>query len=71
MSTGSLLALEMASVESKYDPKNMEFRRLGPNGLKVSLFSLGGWLTYGGTQKVRHPTPQIGKKSLTDSREAL
>lgn len=29
----------------------MEFRRLGPAGLKVSVFSLGGWLTYGGTQK--------------------
>lgn len=27
------------------------FRHLGPTGLKVSLFSLGGWLTYGGTQK--------------------
>lgn len=23
----------------------------GPAGLKVSVFSLGGWLTYGGTQK--------------------
>jgi aryl-alcohol dehydrogenase-like predicted oxidoreductase len=41
----------MASVESKFDPKDMEFRRLGPAGLKVSVFSLGGWLTYGGTQK--------------------
>jgi voltage-dependent potassium channel beta subunit len=29
----------------------MQFRRLGPAGLKVSVFSLGGWLTYGGTQK--------------------
>lgn len=29
----------------------MEFRHLGPSGLKVSVFSLGGWLTYGGTQK--------------------
>ncbi|KAF2855513.1 voltage-gated potassium channel subunit beta-1 channel-like protein subunit beta-1 [Plenodomus tracheiphilus IPT5] len=36
---------------SKFDPKDMEFRRLGPAGLKVSLLSLGGWLTYGGTQK--------------------
>ncbi|EPQ29254.1 uncharacterized protein PFL1_03009 [Pseudozyma flocculosa PF-1] len=32
-----------------YDPKNMVFRRLGSSGLRVSLFSLGGWLTYGGT----------------------
>ena len=41
----------MSAVESKFDPKEMEFRRLGPAGLKVSVFSLGGWLTYGGTQK--------------------
>lgn len=34
-----------------YDPKDMVFRHLGPTGLKVSVFSLGGWLTYGGTQK--------------------
>ncbi|GAM83893.1 hypothetical protein ANO11243_018830 [Dothideomycetidae sp. 11243] len=38
-------------VESKYDPKDMIFRHLGPTGLKVSVLSLGGWLTYGGTQK--------------------
>ncbi|KZM25582.1 uncharacterized protein EKO05_0001933 [Ascochyta rabiei] len=41
----------MPAVESTFDPKDMEFRRLGPAGLKVSVFSLGGWLTYGGTQK--------------------
>ena len=29
----------------------MIFRHLGPTGLKVSALSLGGWLTYGGTQK--------------------
>lgn len=39
------------AVESKYDPKDMIFRHLGPTGLKVSVLSLGGWLTYGGTQK--------------------
>ena len=27
----------------------MKFRRFGSSGLRVSLFSLGGWLTYGGT----------------------
>lgn len=27
------------------------FRHLGPSGLKVSVLSLGGWLTYGGTEK--------------------
>ncbi|KAF1912447.1 voltage-gated potassium channel subunit beta-1 channel-like protein subunit beta-1 [Ampelomyces quisqualis] len=42
---------EMPAVESKFDPKDMQFRRLGPAGLKVSVLSLGGWLTYGGTQK--------------------
>jgi len=39
------------AVRSAYDPKNMIFRHLGPTGLKVPIFSLGGWLTYGGTQK--------------------
>jgi len=34
-----------------YDPKDMKFNYLGPTGLQVSKFSLGGWLTYGGTQK--------------------
>lgn len=32
-----------------YDPKGMPFRRLGPSGLRVPVFSLGGWLTLGGT----------------------
>lgn len=38
-------------VKTMYDPKDMQFRYLGPTGLKVSVLSLGGWLTYGGTQK--------------------
>ncbi|KIV93336.1 hypothetical protein, variant 2 [Exophiala mesophila] len=38
-------------VKTAFDPKDMVFRHLGPTGLKVSVFSLGGWLTYGGTQK--------------------
>jgi len=38
-------------VKSSFDPKEMKFRHLGPTGLKVSVLSLGGWLTYGGTQK--------------------
>ncbi|KAF8971880.1 voltage-gated potassium channel beta-2 subunit [Flammula alnicola] len=32
-----------------YKTKGMPFRRLGPSGLRVPLFSLGGWLTIGGT----------------------
>ena len=28
----------MAVVESKYEPKDMVFRHLGPTGLKVSLY---------------------------------
>ena len=39
------------TVKSMFDPKDMVFRHLGPTGLKVSVLSLGGWLTYGGTQK--------------------
>jgi hypothetical protein len=40
-----------AVVPTAYDPKGMKFRYLGNTGLQVSVFSLGGWLTYGGTQK--------------------
>jgi len=36
-------------VKQEFDPKNMPFRRLGPSGLRVPVFSLGGWLTLGGT----------------------
>lgn len=38
----------MSQETPVYDPKNMKFRRYGSSGLRVSLFSLGGWLTYGG-----------------------
>lgn len=38
-------------IPTSFKPTDMPFRHLGPTGLKVSLFSLGGWLTYGGTQK--------------------
>lgn len=47
----SLNNTDTMAVKSMYDPKNMIFRHLGPTGLKVSVLSLGGWLTYGGTQK--------------------
>ncbi|KAH0825956.1 NADP-dependent oxidoreductase domain-containing protein [Lanmaoa asiatica] len=39
----------MSVVKLEFDPKNMPFRRLGPSGLRVPVFSLGGWLTLGGT----------------------
>ncbi|KIP04320.1 hypothetical protein PHLGIDRAFT_93610 [Phlebiopsis gigantea 11061_1 CR5-6] len=35
----------------EFDPKDMPFRRLGATGLRVPVFSLGGWLTLGGTVK--------------------
>jgi aryl-alcohol dehydrogenase-like predicted oxidoreductase len=38
-------------VQTAYEPKDMVFRHLGPTGLKVSVLSLGGWLTYGGSVK--------------------
>ena len=31
----------MAS-DTAFNPKDMQFRHLGPTGLKVSVFSLGG-----------------------------
>lgn len=30
------------TLKTAYKPGNMKFRNLGPSGLKVSLFSLGG-----------------------------
>ncbi|SJL15177.1 probable potassium channel beta subunit protein [Armillaria ostoyae] len=41
----------MSQAQIDFDPKNMPFRRLGSSGLRVPLFSLGGWLTLGGTVK--------------------
>ncbi|KAL4249687.1 shaker potassium channel beta subunit family protein, partial [Abortiporus biennis] len=35
----------------EFKPGNMPFRRLGATGLRVPLFSLGGWLTIGGSVK--------------------
>ncbi|KAI0749666.1 Aldo/keto reductase [Daedaleopsis nitida] len=35
----------------QYDAKGMPFRLLGNSGLRVPLFSLGGWLTLGGSVK--------------------
>ncbi|KAK0624878.1 NADP-dependent oxidoreductase domain-containing protein [Bombardia bombarda] len=38
-------------VATAYKPHDMKFRYLGSTGLQVSVFSFGGWLTIGGTQK--------------------
>ena len=39
------------SATPEYDPKNMIFQRLGASGLQVPIFSIGFWLTVGGTVK--------------------
>ncbi|PCH42066.1 Aldo/keto reductase [Wolfiporia cocos MD-104 SS10] len=43
------MALQTWDVKVEYNAKGMPFRRLGPSGLRVPLFSLGGWLTLGGS----------------------
>jgi hypothetical protein len=55
-------------VQTAFKPKDMQFRHLGPTGLKVSLFSLGGWLTYGGTQKGKSSRNLLPRLSLMPSR---
>ncbi|CCM05366.1 uncharacterized protein FIBRA_07581 [Fibroporia radiculosa] len=50
----------MSTVKLEYDAKGMPFRRLGPSGLRVPVFSLGGWLTLGGTV-VGDPVKEIIK----------
>ncbi|KII93089.1 hypothetical protein PLICRDRAFT_379385 [Plicaturopsis crispa FD-325 SS-3] len=46
-----------------FDPKNMVFRRLGSSGLRVPLFSIGGWLTVGETV-VGDPVKEIMKTAF-------
>jgi len=38
----TMSVLQSWPVQREFDPKNMPFRRLGPSGLRVPLFSLGG-----------------------------
>ncbi|KAG6813710.1 hypothetical protein H0H92_008118 [Tricholoma furcatifolium] len=52
-----------ATVLHEFDPKNMPFRRLGPSGLRVPVFSLGGWLTLGGSV-VGDPVKEIIKTAF-------
>jgi voltage-dependent potassium channel beta subunit len=51
------------SNPTAFDPKNMPFRRLGPSGLRVPLFSLGGWLTFG-QSVVGDPCKEIMKTAF-------
>ncbi|TFY65774.1 hypothetical protein EVG20_g5317 [Dentipellis fragilis] len=53
----------MSEVKLEYEVKNMPFRRLGPSGLRVPLFSLGGWLTFGGTVN-GDPVKEIVKTAI-------
>jgi voltage-dependent potassium channel beta subunit len=50
-------------VKLEFDPKNMPFRKLGPSGLRVPVFSLGGWLTLGGSV-VGDPVKDIMKTAF-------
>ncbi|KDN42793.1 hypothetical protein RSAG8_06547, partial [Rhizoctonia solani AG-8 WAC10335] len=45
------MVVKNSEVKLQYDPKDMQFRKLGNAGLRVPVFSLGGWLTFGGTVK--------------------
>lgn len=47
----------------EFDQKDMPFRRLGPSGLRVPVFSVGGWLTLGGTV-IGDPVKEIIKTSF-------
>jgi len=51
------------NVKLEFDPKNMPFRRLGASGLRVPVFSLGGWLTLGGTV-IGDPVKEIIKTAF-------
>jgi len=53
----------MSTQYKQYDPKGMPFRRLGSSGLRVPVFSLGGWLTLGGTV-VGDPVKEIIKTAF-------
>ncbi|KAH7335277.1 NADP-dependent oxidoreductase domain-containing protein [Rhizoctonia solani] len=57
------MVVKNSEVKMEYDPKNMQFRRLGSSGLRVPVFSLGGWLTFGGTVK-GDPVKEIVKTAF-------
>ncbi|KAG8748420.1 hypothetical protein FRC10_005967 [Ceratobasidium sp. 414] len=49
--SATTMVVKNSEVKVEYDPKDMQFRRLGASGLRVPVFLLGGWLTFGGTVK--------------------
>ncbi|KAJ6480381.1 voltage-gated potassium channel beta-2 subunit [Mycena sanguinolenta] len=53
----------MSDTHPTYADKGMPFRRLGPSGLRVPLFSLGGWLTLGGSV-IGDPVKEIIKTAF-------
>ncbi|KAJ7266409.1 NADP-dependent oxidoreductase domain-containing protein [Mycena haematopus] len=53
----------MSDTHPTYTDKGMPFRRLGPSGLRVPLFSLGGWLTIGGSV-IGDPVKEIIKTAF-------
>jgi voltage-dependent potassium channel beta subunit len=43
------MSSSQSQPQVEYDPKNMIFRRLGSSGLRVPVFSMGAWLSFGKT----------------------
>ncbi|KAG9103786.1 hypothetical protein FRC06_008104, partial [Ceratobasidium sp. 370] len=62
------MVVKNSEVKIEYDPKNMQFRRLGAAGLRVPVFSLGGWLTFGGTVK-GDPVKEIVKTAFDNGEQ--
>lgn len=50
----------MSSNKTKSGKIRMEYRNLGKSGLRVSVLSLGGWVTFGG---------QVGQNITTSCME--
>lgn len=53
------MALYHSQTQSKEGDTNMNYRRLGRSGLKVSELSLGSWLTYGNSVEANNATEII------------
>ncbi|KAF8645691.1 hypothetical protein AX16_007640 [Volvariella volvacea WC 439] len=59
----SVKVQDPSTIKLEYDSKGMPFRRLGSSGLRVPIFSLGGWLTLGETV-VGDPVKDIVKTAF-------